>query len=216
MSTQTATAQAHGAHGGADHVPHVLPLKTYIATWLTLVVLTVITVGVSYLDLGSANLFAAMLIATLKAGTVAAIFMHLKYDQRFHTLIFLMSLLFLSIMISFTMFDTETRGRAEAIEAERPADIKAPFAKPKPAETAAAAAGEAAKPGESAAPAASAAPSAEAAASAAPSASAAASASAAPAAAGSASAAPAAGSASAAPAAAGSATAAPAAHAPAH
>ncbi|MGK3999519.1 cytochrome C oxidase subunit IV family protein [Sorangium sp. So ce1024] len=132
MSTHAEAAGAHGhghghGHGGADHVPHVLPLKVYIATWLALLVLTVVTVGASYVDLGAANLAVAILIATVKAGVVALIFMHLKWDHKFHLLIFLSSIIFLAIFIAFTMFDTSNRGRAESIEAERPADIKAPF-----------------------------------------------------------------------------------------
>ncbi|AUX26197.1 cytochrome c oxidase subunit IV [Sorangium cellulosum] len=131
MSTHAEAAAGHGhghGHGhGADHVPHVLPLKVYIATWLALLVLTVVTVAVSYVDLGAANLAVAMLIASMKAGVVALIFMHLKWDLKFHTLIFLSSLIFLAIFIGFTMFDTNNRGRAEALEAERPANMKAPF-----------------------------------------------------------------------------------------
>ncbi|WP_437673716.1 cytochrome C oxidase subunit IV family protein [Sorangium sp. So ce131] len=129
MSTHAEAAEGHGhGHGhGTDHVPHVLPLKVYIATWLALLVLTVVTVGASYVDLGAANLALALLIATAKAGVVALIFMHLKWDHKFHTLIFLSSVIFLAVFISFTMFDTNNRGRAEEIEAARPADIKAPF-----------------------------------------------------------------------------------------
>ncbi|XXT18033.1 cytochrome C oxidase subunit IV family protein [Sorangium sp. So ce429] len=130
MSTEAEIIGAHDhvQHGhGADHVPHVLPLKVYIATWLALLVLTVVTVGASYVDLGAANLAIAILIATVKAGVVALIFMHLKWDHKFHLLIFLSSLIFLAIFIGFTMFDTNNRGRAEQIEAQRPADVKAPF-----------------------------------------------------------------------------------------
>ncbi|WP_437830474.1 cytochrome C oxidase subunit IV family protein [Sorangium sp. So ce1153] len=130
MSTEAEIIGAHDhvQHGhGADHVPHVLPLKVYIATWLALLVLTVVTVGASYIDLGAANLAIAILIATVKAGVVALIFMHLKWDHKFHLLIFASSLIFLAIFIGFTMFDTNNRGRAEQIEAERPADLKAPF-----------------------------------------------------------------------------------------
>ena len=130
MSTHAeAHDHGHGGHGG-DHVPHVLPLKVYFATWGTLLVLTVITVGASYLDLGrSVNLGIALLIATIKALVVAAVFMHLRYDHKFHSVILFSAFLFLGIFISFTMFDTETRGRAEAVEGARPKDIKAPFAK---------------------------------------------------------------------------------------
>lgn len=116
----------HGGHG-KDHVPHVLPLSTYFKTWGALMVLTVITVGASYVNFGPGNLVIAMLIATAKAATVSLVFMHLWYDHKFHGVIFVSSLVFLGIFIAFTMFDTETRGRAEAMEGERPADIRDPF-----------------------------------------------------------------------------------------
>ena len=117
----------HGGHG-KDHVPHILPLAPYFKTWGALRVLTIITVGASYVNFGPGNLVIAMLIATAKAATVALVFMHLFFDHKFHSVIFVSSLVFLGIFISFTMFDTETRGRADAIEAERPADVSRPFA----------------------------------------------------------------------------------------
>jgi cytochrome c oxidase subunit 4 len=121
-------AHAHPAAPGKDHVPHVLPLSTYLKTWGALLVLTAVTVGASYVNFGAANLWIALLIASVKAATVALVFMHLYYDHKFHAVIFGVSLVFLAIFIIFTMFDTQTRGRADGIERERPADIRAPFA----------------------------------------------------------------------------------------
>ena len=120
-------AHAHGGHDG-DHVPHVLSLKTYFGVFAALLVFTVLTVAVSYVDLGSANLFIAMLVATCKAVMVAAIFMHLAFDKKFNTLIFTFSVLFLGIFIAFTMFDTEYRGVGDRLSANRPADVTQPFA----------------------------------------------------------------------------------------
>ncbi|MBI2392317.1 MAG: cytochrome C oxidase subunit IV family protein [Deltaproteobacteria bacterium] len=118
---------SHGHRHTPDHTPHVTPLWVYLATWGTLVVLTAITVGASYIDIGGGNLIVALVIATIKAGVVAAMFMHLLHDQRYHTMILLSGALFLLIFIGFTMFDTEYRGRADAIEGERAADITKPF-----------------------------------------------------------------------------------------
>ena len=42
---------------------------------------TVLTVRVSYYDFGEANIIIALLVATLKAGLVAAFFMHLRFDS---------------------------------------------------------------------------------------------------------------------------------------
>jgi cytochrome c oxidase subunit 4 len=120
-------AAAHGHGHAPDHVPHVTPLWVYLATWGTLVVLTAITVGASYVNFGGWNLIIALLIATIKAGVVAALFMHLLHDSKFHALILVSGGLFLIIFVAFTMFDTEYRGRANADKGERPADITRPF-----------------------------------------------------------------------------------------
>ena len=87
---------AHSAHG-KDHAPHVLPLKTYILTWVALIVLTILTVAASYFNFGTWNVVIALLIATTKATIVAAIFMHLRYDLKFHAIIFSFSLIFLGV-----------------------------------------------------------------------------------------------------------------------
>ncbi len=50
----------------------------------TLLVFTAVTVALSYVDFGApkANVAVAMLVATFKAGLVAAIFMHLAAEKR--------------------------------------------------------------------------------------------------------------------------------------
>jgi cytochrome c oxidase subunit 4 len=123
-----AHSHGHGAsHHAKDHHPHVLPYSMYFATWISLLVLTGITVGASYVDLGAANIIVALAVATLKATLVALLFMHLFWDHKFHAIIFSFSLIFLGVFIFFTMYDTETRGRTDAAEAERPVDISTPF-----------------------------------------------------------------------------------------
>ncbi len=117
----------HGGHG-ADHVPHVLSLKVYYGVFAMLLVFTVLTVAVSYVDLGRLNPFIALFVATCKALMVGAIFMHLAFDKKFNAVIFASSILFLAIFIAFTMFDTSFRGMADRISGDRPADITQPWA----------------------------------------------------------------------------------------
>ncbi len=83
--------------------------KAYVAIWITLLLLTFVTVDVSYYDFGSLNIVVAMLIATIKATLVAIFFMHLKYDNRVNQIVFVSSLLFLAIFVGLTMSDTEYR-----------------------------------------------------------------------------------------------------------
>jgi cytochrome c oxidase subunit 4 len=111
MSDTTTNANSHAGPGsGPDHhgdeIAHVTPVRLLLAVWGALMVLTVITVAVTSVDLGSrVNLLVAMAIATVKAGLVVTYFMHLRWDRPFHTLVFLGSLLFVSLFISMTLFD---------------------------------------------------------------------------------------------------------------
>lgn len=99
-----------GAHGYGPH--HVTPASTFVNVLLALLVLTVVTVAASRVDFGSANLLIAMLIATVKATLVIAIFMHVKWDTAINRIVFLSSFLFLSLLLIFTLSDQATRGRA--------------------------------------------------------------------------------------------------------
>ncbi len=66
------------AHGVHQHV------KRYIMVGATLLLFTLVTVALSYVDFGTpkVNIGVAMLVATIKAGLVALIFMHLAAEKR--------------------------------------------------------------------------------------------------------------------------------------
>ncbi len=55
----------------------------YLIVGLALFACTALTVGLSYVDFGTgkANIIVAMIVATFKAGLVAAIFMHLLSER---------------------------------------------------------------------------------------------------------------------------------------
>jgi cytochrome c oxidase subunit IV len=89
--------------------PHVLPLKTYFSVFGALLFLTIVTVWVSHLNLGAIAIHVAMFIALIKATLVAAIFMHLKYEDRFHTFVFASSILFMAIFLGLTFMDLQSR-----------------------------------------------------------------------------------------------------------
>lgn len=101
-------SHAHDEHGHHDG-PHVTPLPIYFAVFGALLVLTVVTVWIAQFDFGAANTAIAMLVATVKATLVAAIFMHLLYDDRMNVLAFVFGLLFVSLFFIFTMLDVFTR-----------------------------------------------------------------------------------------------------------
>ena len=57
--------------------------KSYFKVFIALMVLTALTVGVTTIHFGdTANIVVGVLIAIAKAGLVAYIFMHLKFDNR--------------------------------------------------------------------------------------------------------------------------------------
>ena len=66
------------AHNVQKHV------RGYLMVGATLLVFTGVTVALSYVNFGTqkANIAVAMLVATFKAGLVAAIFMHLAAEKR--------------------------------------------------------------------------------------------------------------------------------------
>jgi cytochrome c oxidase subunit IV len=76
--TQDPAEHEEYAHGVQQHV------KRYVMVGITLLAFTGLTVALSYVDFGTrkANIGVAMLVATLKAGLVAAIFMHLAAEKR--------------------------------------------------------------------------------------------------------------------------------------
>jgi cytochrome c oxidase subunit IV len=90
---------------------HISPQSTYIKVLCALFVLTGLTYAVSYMNLGAASLYVAMGVAFVKAGLVAAFFMHLAYDERFHVFAFLSTILFVTIFFLFTIFDLQSRSR---------------------------------------------------------------------------------------------------------
>jgi caa(3)-type oxidase subunit IV len=71
----------HDAHIAHDVSKHI---RGYLMVGGTLLLFTGITVALSYINFGTqkANVAVAMLVATFKAGLVAAIFMHLSSEKR--------------------------------------------------------------------------------------------------------------------------------------
>ncbi|MCA9810400.1 MAG: cytochrome C oxidase subunit IV family protein [Candidatus Dadabacteria bacterium] len=83
--------------------------KTYFIIWAALMVLTVITVYVSYVDFGTMNVVIAMAVASLKAALVALFFMHLKFEDSITWVFALFPLGLLFLLITMTFVDTFTR-----------------------------------------------------------------------------------------------------------
>jgi cytochrome c oxidase subunit IV len=83
--------------------------RSYIIVWGVLLILTGVTLGVSYLHLGLLNVTAALLIASLKAALVALYFMHLRIEKRLVWAFATVPLFFLALIILGTLADTMFR-----------------------------------------------------------------------------------------------------------
>ena len=81
----------------------------YVAVWIVLLVLTIVTFVTGKMHLGTWALPLAMLIATTKAALVAIIFMHLSESGGTTRLVFVTSLVFVALLMSFALADTLTR-----------------------------------------------------------------------------------------------------------
>ena len=84
---------------------HILSFKTLGLILAALLLLTGITIAVSYFDLGIFNIFIALGIACTKVSLVLLFFMHLKYEGKTIRRSFIGTIFFLFIMISFMFWD---------------------------------------------------------------------------------------------------------------
>lgn len=95
--------------GDAAGHHHVLSYWQLGGVLAVLLILTAITVGVSYFHLGFLNVPLALGIACTKVTFVLLFFMHLKYEGRVIVISFLSTVTFLIIMIGFTFWDVGYR-----------------------------------------------------------------------------------------------------------
>ena len=110
-SEHLAPDQEHA--GDYDVHTHISSVGFYAAILATLMVLTIITVGVSYVHLGKLNLIVAVVIASIKATLVVMFFMHLKYDNKFNAMVLIVSLLFIGVFFAYTLNDTDHRAEVD-------------------------------------------------------------------------------------------------------
>lgn len=110
-SFETIPTQDH-----SDELGHVQPQRVYWATFIALVVLTIITVAVAQVNLGMMNMVVAMLVASIKAMLVALFFMHLKYEKCTTWLYAAFPLILLAILIGLLFIDNPYRDDTKPVE----------------------------------------------------------------------------------------------------
>jgi cytochrome c oxidase subunit 4 len=88
---------------------HILSTRVYFAIFFALMVLTALTIAVAYVNLGAMNNVVAVAIACTKAALVILYFMHVRYSDRLIQLSVAIGILFVLILIAFTVVDPLTR-----------------------------------------------------------------------------------------------------------
>jgi len=88
---------------------HVVSWKVYIAVFLALSALTVITVQVAGHDFGPLNLVVALGVAITKATLVVLYFMHARYSPKLTGIVIASSLAFFAILLFLLLTDYLSR-----------------------------------------------------------------------------------------------------------
>lgn len=81
----------------SSHKSHTPTYGIYILVWLSLVVLTVLTVAIAGINFGKLTVAAAMLIASVKSYLVLTFFMHLKAEHKMFSIFVWVAFVFLLI-----------------------------------------------------------------------------------------------------------------------
>lgn len=89
---------------------HVDSVKTYAAVFAALIVLTVLTTAVAFVDLGPFSVVVALGIACGKMLLVALFFMHVRHSTRLTRLVLVAAVVWLAILLAFTLADVFSRG----------------------------------------------------------------------------------------------------------
>ncbi|MEO6830284.1 MAG: cytochrome C oxidase subunit IV family protein [Acidobacteriaceae bacterium] len=88
---------------------HIVKPPVYLGIFLVLLVLTALTTGISFIDLGVFNAVIALAIACFKASLVVLFFMHIHYSSRLLKMTVGAGLFTFCLLLSLTMTDYFTR-----------------------------------------------------------------------------------------------------------
>ncbi len=93
----------------------VVSVRAYWIVWVSLIILTLTTTGIAFVDLGAEwNTVAALLIAVAKSTLVILYFMHLRYSGRLTWIFAGVGLFWLLILLGGTLDDYITRPHVSA------------------------------------------------------------------------------------------------------
>ena len=110
MSEPGASArETGGLHGDESHEHPRHTATPYVVVWIVLLFFTFLTFWTGKRHLGEWALPIALAIACAKSAMVALIFMHLSESSGATRLVFVTSLVFVGLLLFFTVADVATR-----------------------------------------------------------------------------------------------------------
>jgi cytochrome c oxidase subunit 4 len=84
---------------------HIIPYRTFLYVLALLITLTLTSVAITQIYLGTLTVVLALLIAAVKSSFVLRIFMHLKFESKIFSIAVVAVALVLSIVIIITFLD---------------------------------------------------------------------------------------------------------------
>ena len=84
---------------------HIIPYRTFLYVLAGLIVLTLTSVALTQIYLGPLTVAIALLIASVKSSFVLRIFMHLKFENKMFSRMFILVSLLICCVIILTLVD---------------------------------------------------------------------------------------------------------------
>jgi cytochrome c oxidase subunit 4 len=84
---------------------HVIPYRTFLFVLAGLIVLTLTSVTLTQISLGTLTVAVALIIAIVKSTFVLRIFMHLKFESKFISMAVAGVAILLGVLIIITLLD---------------------------------------------------------------------------------------------------------------
>jgi cytochrome c oxidase subunit IV len=84
---------------------HIIPYRTFLFVLALLITLTLTSVAITQIYLGTLTVVLALVIAAVKSSFVLRIFMHLKFENKMFSIAVVAVILILSAVIIITFLD---------------------------------------------------------------------------------------------------------------
>lgn len=84
---------------------HIVPYRTFLLVLAVLITLTLASVAVTQIYLGTMTVVIALAIAAIKSSFVLRIFMHLKFENKMFTIMALAVIVVIGVVIFITLLD---------------------------------------------------------------------------------------------------------------